>query len=132
MHVSLFDPLHRAHALACELRHIADSIALTQKTDDILVFLAALLIGLHAAGLPAEFAALGDVLLAAGLEAERDVFTLQLGAGGKHGNHDRGESRGLAIIAQQSYLLLLYVEVDATVNQRLDRGKHLEGISAQP
>ena len=38
----------------------------------------------------------------------------------------------MSFIIQQCKLFLLYIEVDATVNEFLDRGKNLKRIASQP
>ena len=38
----------------------------------------------------------------------------------------------LTVIIKQIELLLLYIEVDATINEFLDRGKHLKCITTHP
>lgn len=74
----------------------------------------------------------GYVLLPARLQAEGDVVSLQLRTGRERCQHNRGKQGRFAVFSKKIKLLLLNIEVDATVNEFLDRDQHLKRITTYP
>ena len=59
------------------------------------------------------------------------MLSRSTGTGRKGRYHDRSKQRRFAFLVKKRELFLLYIEIDATVKQILDRGKNLKRIPAQ-
>ena len=125
----LLDLLDSTDAFSCKFCHIPDGIALLQKGNGILVFFFLFVDRFRWTRLALQFAALGYILLPAWLQTEGDILALQLRTDGERCQHDRNKEWRLFVITNQVELFLLDIEVNATIKQFLDRGKHLKRIT---
>ena len=78
IHELVFYGLHGLYAIASQFGHVPDAISTFQQRNDLLVLLAFLVGGLHAAFFPAQLTAAIDVLLPPTIETVLDVGSLDV------------------------------------------------------
>ena len=87
--------------------------------------------GLAGAFWTAQLAAVGDVFVAATLEAELDILALHFGDGAEDGNEYHQERVRLAVGGEDGKLLLLEIDVQPAILAEHNVRKDVVGVAAQ-